>query len=79
VVASNAEHYGAGYFENQGKGAFKPASKLAEHWGVVGWAVGDIDGDGDTDLVGATSETSSSDKYTYMAWFENPAKGRKKK
>lgn len=63
------------WYENRGGGAFGPARRVAEStYQTRDLFAADLDGDGDTDLIGAYSGYGT-DEYYQAEWFENLGRG----
>lgn len=64
------------WYENRGGGTFGPGQRIASTTDQTRDLFGaDLDGDGDTDLLGAYSGWGT-DRYHQAEWFENLGRGR---
>ena len=70
VVASYGTSGGVHWYENLGGGSFGAATAIGAFAdGATGACAGDLDGDGDLDIL--SSSTSNASSAQEVAWFEN--------
>lgn len=75
LVSTNPNLLSVTWFRNNGDGTFGGPTRIGDPQGAgrVDTALGDVDGDGDIDVV--TTESASDDWPMKISWFENDGSG----